>query len=420
MSSRFFQIIVVFALLALSPALAKPHDGVTYVKTVAAGVPLHLVDVDMERDDLVVRPVVVPTGQRAKFGKMVQKHRPLAAVNGTFFDTKTNIIVGNLVSEGRLLAEGMTGSNLVFGKDGSVTLLSSSRNLGRYKDWSQVEFAVGGGPTLLSSGEFFMNPSSEGFRDPSLFKPRPRAALGVTEDGHLRMVVVTQPVTLWKLAKVMKALRCRHAINLDGGTSTGLSVGGTTMVRPGRKLTNLIGVFAAHMEPQLKRATQVAESRALAHFRKGQTLASRGKVRLARSQLRQAVSKSPRQAAYWKALGLVEWEAGNFRQAGRDLVKAGWIYLERGNPQAAFELAAKLLARDPNSTAAHLLSGECLMRQNRDDLAEKHLRVVLTNCPGHPKATRLMETLSFRKHSIEKLESSGEAVLKTLSIACEL
>ena len=31
-----------------------------------------------------------------------------------------------------------------------MALVSSSRNLGRYNDWSEVDFAVGGGPTLLS------------------------------------------------------------------------------------------------------------------------------------------------------------------------------------------------------------------------------------------------------------------------------
>ena len=229
--------------------LARPHPGVRYVKVERAGIPVHVVDIDLKRDDLVVRPVVVPTGHRQSFGKLIKNHRPAAAINGTFYDTNTGITVGNLVSEGRLLSEGMVGSNLVFRKDGSFQLLSSSRNLGRYKDWSDVDFAIGGGPTLLSNKEFFMDPASEGFRDPSLFKSRPRSAVGVTKKGHLRMVVVTRSISLWQLAHVMKELKCVHAINLDGGSSSALSVGQNQIVRPSRGMTNILGVFYSHMEP---------------------------------------------------------------------------------------------------------------------------------------------------------------------------
>ena len=246
--SHFFACLF---LLSAYWAGAKPHPGVDYVKMKVASVPIHLVDVDLGRGDLVVRPVVLPTGHRETFTHIVKKNRPVAAVNGTFFDTKTGITVGNLVSKGRLLSEGMVGSNLMFKNNGTVALVSSARNLGRYKDWSDVEFAVGGGPTLLSSGEFYMDPKSEGFRDPSLFALRPRVAMGVTRDRHLRLVVVTKGISLWSLARVMKDLDCYHAINLDGGSSTGLSVGGTTMVNPGRRLTNILGVFASHMELSL-------------------------------------------------------------------------------------------------------------------------------------------------------------------------
>lgn len=417
--NRYTLFLVLFLLATLCPVSAKPHPGVSYVKMKAAGVPIHLVDVNLQRDDLVVRPVVVPTGHRQKFASMVKKHRPVAAVNGTFFDTTTNITVANLVSDGRLLSEGMMGSNLVFGKDGRVSLLSSSRNLGRYKDWSDVDFAVGGGPTLLTGGEFFMNPASEGFRDPSLFRPRPRSAIGVTEKGHLRMVVVTQGVSLWKLAHVMKELNCVHAINLDGGTSTGLSVGGKTMVRPGRKLTNMIGIFASHMEPAQTRAVQVAESRALGHYNKAQQLLSQGKYRLARSQMRQAVAKAPEQAGFWHAAGVAELKFGNQKRALVDFHKASDLYLKRGDLVKTREIAEKILQLKPEHVAAHLLCGESKVEQGLDEEANAHLKFVLETCPGHPKATRLMEVLQYRKRASEELKSSGlriqEALVQALS-----
>jgi len=397
--SRCFCLLLVLALTAV--CTAKPHPGVDYKKLKVAGVPIHLVDADLNRSDIVVRPVVAPTGHRYNFSDMVARNRPVAAVNGTFFDTKTGITVGNLVSEGRLLSEGMVGSNLVFHNDGTVALVSSANNLGRYNDWSGVDFAVGGGPTLLSNGSFFMNPSSEGFSDPSLFVPRPRAAIGVTSDRRLRMVVVTQSVTLWELAQVMKELHCVHAINLDGGSSTGLSVGGTTMVSPQRKLTNFVGIFAAHMEPELTRAVQVAEKRARAHFKKAEYLKAQGKLRLARSHYRQAVAKAPEQAGYWRAAGIVELEYGNLREAASDFHRSAQLYFQRGDLVAAQGLAEQLLQLDENDLTAHLLAGECKLEQGNDGEAAEHLKRVLTSQPGHPKAAELMEVLQYRKNAMK-------------------
>lgn len=411
---KFISALIVLSTLA--PLSAKPHEGVDYVKTGVDGVPIHLVDVDIKRDDLVVKPVVVPSGQRESFQKMVKDSRPVVAVNGTFFDTLTGITVGNLVADGRLLSEGMTGSNLIYNKDGSWQLLSSSRNLGRYKDWSDVKFAVGGGPTLLASGEFFMDPASEGFRDPSLFTPRPRAAIGVTENGHMRVVVVTQGITLWKLAHIMKDLHCVNAINLDGGTSTGLSVGGTTMVRPGRKLTNIVGVFASHMEPALSRATRVAETRAMAHYRKSQSLLNEGKLRLARSQARQAVAKAPEQAGFWRSAGQIELQAGNSDQGLKDLLKSASIYFERGDLHSAMSVADEMVANDANSIPAHLVLGECHAELLEDVEAEHHLQLVLDNFPGHPRATELLRDVHYRLNSQRKLEASGSAIVDTLSL----
>lgn len=407
-TARLMRSVVFLLICVLSnTCLAKPHPGVNYVKVKVAGVPIHLVEADTSRSDLVVRPVVTPTGHRYTFDQMVAQNRPVAAVNGTFFDTKTGVTVGNLVSEGRLLSEGMVGSNLVFHRDGSVSLLSSSRNLGRYKDWSQVDFAVGGGPTLISNGQFFMQPESEGFSDPGLFNPRPRAALGVTANGRLRMVVVTQSVTLWQLARVMKELNCLHAINLDGGSSTGLSVGGTTMVKPTRKLTNLIGIFVPHMQPDLDRAVEVAQHRAVAHYEKGLRLKSQGKPRLARSQFRQAVAKAPQQAGFWRAAGLMELEFGNLEKAAEDLRKSARIYLQRGDLVAAQALADELLNLDGNDLTAHLVAGECKVESGNDDEAFQHLRKVLNSLPGHPDAQRLLGVLEERKAAAESDGSVG-------------
>lgn len=413
---RLSRLVVLWLFLLVGAVWAKPHPGVDYVKTSVQGVPLHLVDIDIKRSDLIVRPVVVPSGQRRTFQQMVKDTRPVAAINGTFFDTKTGITVGNLVSEGRLLSEGMMGSNLVFNNDGSIQLLSSSRNLGRYTDWSNVDFAVGGGPTLLVAGEYFVDPASEGFRDPSLFSARPRAALGVTEDGRLRMVVVTQGITLWKLAHVMKELRCVHALNLDGGTSAGLSVGGTTMVNPGRKLTNIVGVYATHLKPSLSRAKQVAATRAVGHFQKAQQYLQSGDLRMARSQMRQAVAKDPGQAGFWKVAGQIEERVGNSSQAADDFLRAASLYKDRGDLASAADLAQRVVDWDPKSPSAHLILGECKAEILEDQQALYHLEVVLERLPGHPRATEILRDVRYRLQSQKVIERSKDTLTEALSI----
>ncbi len=391
-------------LTSLSGALwARPHQGVEYVKMQAAGVPIHLINVDLKRQDLVLRPVIAPAGQRYTMQQFVKAHRPIAAINGTFFDTLTGITVGNLVSRGRLLSEGMAGSNLIFRHDGRIELTSSARNLGRYQDWADADFAIGGGPTLLADGQYVIDPHAEGFSDPSLFKPRPRTAIGVTADGKLRMVVVTNGVTLWTLGHIMKDLGCVHALNLDGGSSSAMSVGGTTMVAPSRRLTNMVGVFSVAKDANLERAMGVAETRASQHYQRGNELARMGMRIEARSQMRQAVAKAPSEPIYWKAAGLAEASLNNALRAVADLSRAADIYMNRGDLVAALETSRMILEFDAENLHANLLCGEALIEQGMDQEAVPHLEAVLATSPGHEKATELIEGVEFRARSLEAL-----------------
>lgn len=384
-------------------AQARPHDGVDYVKLTAAGVPVHLVNVDLGRADLVIRPVIAPSGQRYTMQQFVKAHRPLAAINGTFFDTLTGVTCGNLVSNGRLLSEGMAGSNLVFRGDGRVDLVSSGRNLGRYQDWADASFAIGGGPTLLADGQFVLDPYTEGFRDPALFRPRPRTAMGVTEDGRLRMVVVTQPVSLWSLARIMQDLGCVHALNLDGGSSSALTVGGQTMVAPRRRLTNMVGIFTVQKDAKLGRALGVAETRASQHYQRAAEFSSAGMALQARSQIRQAVAKAPGEAVYWKAAGLAELAMRNPSRAVLDLERATDLFLARGDLVAIMETTGLILEIDRSNPRANLIRGEALIEQGEDDQAVPHLEAVLEAAPGHERATELLRGVEFRSRSQQAL-----------------
>ena len=63
-----------------------------------------------------------------------------------------------------------------------------------------------------------------------------RSAVGVTEDGKIVLFIcdgridASQGATISELGNIMKSLGCKHAMNLDGGGSTGMWVNGAGMI----------------------------------------------------------------------------------------------------------------------------------------------------------------------------------------------
>jgi len=103
--------------------------------------------------------------------------------------------------------------------------------------------AIGGGPVLIKNGEYVNSYEAELFDVSSGVGPasnNPRSAIGVTKGGKLVFFVcegrnMTPNVpgyTLEEVAKIMKALGCVEALNLDGGGSSCLLVNGIETIKP--------------------------------------------------------------------------------------------------------------------------------------------------------------------------------------------
>ncbi len=373
-------------LLVLLLTLQLAADPVAYQKRWVQNTPVHVVWVNLNSPRVAVRPVLAAPGSRQTLGGLMPNQKPLAALTGTFFDTKSSVVVGNLVSDGRLLAEGAIGTTLVVDRQGQGDIWNSAGRLGRYQDWSEVQFGVSGGPTLLVSGNYFLTPQLEGFRDPSLFVPRPRSALGLTAENKMVMVSVTRDISLWRLAKIMKELGARQAINLDGGASTALYYKGQTVVRPQRQLTNLIAVFPTDQAPHAGQRGRLLARRALAHYQKGSHLLARGQAREARSQFRQALAKSPRQARYWSAYARSEQALGQTEKAAQGYYQAAQIYLDHYKPAPAMKLALSGVELAPHRADLQLLLGRAAHQAGQRGLASQALTRVLQQHPGHPLA----------------------------------
>jgi hypothetical protein len=103
----------------------------------------------------------------------------------------------------------------------------------------EPEFLLGAGPRLAAAGRAAADPGLA-FYPPDFANSRhPRTAAGVRKDGRLALVTVDgrQPalsvgMTIAELGTLMLELGCEDAVNLDGGGSTTMVVGGKVVNHP--------------------------------------------------------------------------------------------------------------------------------------------------------------------------------------------
>jgi hypothetical protein len=102
---------------------------------------------------------------------------------------------------------------------------------------------LGAGPLLLNDGRVVLAPDQEHFQPFFQHQKAPRSALGVTRSGRWLWVTVggneadQQGPTLAELCQIMQDVGAVAALNLDGGTSTSLVLGGQVLV-PGSRVHN--------------------------------------------------------------------------------------------------------------------------------------------------------------------------------------
>jgi uncharacterized protein YigE (DUF2233 family) len=99
-------------------------------------------------------------------------------------------------------------------------------------NWHDVVQAVSGGPMLIKDGKLFVDTKQERFQSGWTGSGiKARTAAGVTMSNHLLLVTIEGPHTLWDMAKVLQKLGAVDAMNLDGGGSTTMVVGGATVTK---------------------------------------------------------------------------------------------------------------------------------------------------------------------------------------------
>ncbi len=216
---------------------------IRFWQTVAAGVPVKVISVDLNNSDVKVSGLLARNGSGSSepFRQMISRANPNVAVTGTFFSLDNLQPVGDIVIDGNLVHFGGMGTALCITPDNKASMVTVQ--WGRHHDWSPYDFVCACGPRLLRRGQVALDPRAERFRDRHMLAPNSRIAVGITRGNTVVFAMTHKAIYLGRLAKVMRALGASEAMNLDAGTSTGFYYNGTTLAKPGRKLTNMIVVY---------------------------------------------------------------------------------------------------------------------------------------------------------------------------------
>ncbi|NEQ22963.1 MAG: phosphodiester glycosidase family protein, partial [Microcoleus sp. SIO2G3] len=118
-------------------------------------------------------------------------------------------------------------------------------------EFAQLPQIVAAGPLLVRNRQVVLNAQGEQFTSAFIGQAAVRSAIATTADGNIMLVTVQNRIgglgpTLAEHAQVMQQLGIVNALNLDGGSSTSLYLGGQLLNRAPRtaaRVHNGIGVF---------------------------------------------------------------------------------------------------------------------------------------------------------------------------------
>ena len=194
-----------------------------------------------------------PAGTGEGFASLAARAGGAVAVNGTFFNLKTFDTFGNLVAAGRLVQFREwddRGTALIIGRDKRARL--QTIRVSGWPAYHDAWLVLPAGPRLVKAGKPRLIARKEGFRDPVLFGRKPRTAIGITDAGKtLCLVTIRADISLDEEARLMAMLGFDEALNLDGGTSVGLAVNGTSRLLPRTPITQALVFYdAQHPAPR--------------------------------------------------------------------------------------------------------------------------------------------------------------------------
>ena len=118
-------------------------------------------------------------------------------------------------------------------------------------DFSRYPHIIGAGPLLVQNRQIVLNAKAETFSDAFIAEKAVRSAICTTTTGNFIIAAVHNRAggnspTLAEHAQLMQVMGCVNALNLDGGSSTSLYLGGQLLDRSpntAARVHNGIGIF---------------------------------------------------------------------------------------------------------------------------------------------------------------------------------
>ncbi len=229
-------------LLGYLVSSAAQASSVSYEVVKSGRIAAHVVTVSLADPETRVTVALARggVGKGESFKSIVKRSRPVAAITGTFYDTKTMIPTGDIAVFGTVVHTGCVGSALCIDSQNKAVVVPLRK--GRAEGWGAYETVLGCGPSLVTNGAISVALSKEGFGS-SLTAPATRTAVGITRAGKLLLVAVNRKTSLHAVARLMKSLGAVDALSLDGGSSTGFYANGRFIASPSRQMTNLLVVY---------------------------------------------------------------------------------------------------------------------------------------------------------------------------------
>ncbi|WP_375328435.1 phosphodiester glycosidase family protein [Microcystis sp. BLCC-F210] len=131
---------------------------------------------------------------------------------------------------------------------GETVNLDSVTLPGDFANYPQI---LGAGPLLLQNGRLVLDGNAEKFSPAFQNQQASRSAIAVSQEGKILLVAIHNRVggrgaTLGELARILLLMAAKDGLNLDGGSSTGITLGGYLLDRSAvtaAKVHNGIGIF---------------------------------------------------------------------------------------------------------------------------------------------------------------------------------
>jgi hypothetical protein len=403
-------LLCVFWAGAAGLASAAEVRSVAYDARPVLGVSAHVITVNLNDPHIKVSVATASGFPRAHepFGQLVGRVAPSAAVTGTYFHRGSFYPVGDIVVDGRVRARGRVGTTMAITPYNEATFAPAPR--GGYADWAEYETVLGAGPRLLTHGEVAVNARGEGFRDPHVLGRAPRTAVGITAHNKLLLVAVPRAVTLTELAKLMRAMGCVEAMNLDGGSSSAMSFGGKAVISAQRPLVNLLVVhedvpLLARSVPSVSAQVRSARqewlgAKAAEHFAAGERLSAHEAHAEAAWHYSAAAQLAGNNASYYATLGTALEAAGDDLAAAKACATAGRILVRKREYRGALAPLVKAAALDPFEMSVY------------DDLAIAygHVYAEENRAPVIPEAIRAAAGWSDRSAASPQASGVGMSV----------